>query len=683
MSHPKTPLCLAVAAGLCATALSTAQDTRIDAATGRDAGNYPPPRHFDHLHMRLEIDIPDMGKPLLTAVETLTLTPIGRERKTIELDAGPLKIESLTVGGKTQHFTLDDGLLSIDLSQPMPVGQTSDVRIVYSVEYPKADGTGLTWTAGRQTANSDTDKASQIHSQGQPDYNHTWFACQDFPNERLTTEIICTVEDPYIVTSNGHLIDTKFAGVRDGKKRTAWHWIQDKPHCTYLVCMNVGRFAVVGLPPIGDIPTRADGQRVECYLYAPLGTEARAQRAYAKTPAMVAHFNKLFGEPYAWDKYSQALVRRFRAGGMENTSATTMQSSSATAAAGSQDDVISHELAHQWFGDLMTCKGWEHAWLNEGWASFAEALWAEEDARVRNRNPQQAYQRTIAGFLTTQRGLNRTYAPLFPPMVSNIYNDAMEPFMKPNDIYSKGALVLHMLRMRLGDEVFWKGVHAYIQKYKYTCVETDDFRHCLESASGLSLERFFHQWCDRPGLPRLNVELEWKEADSSSAGGTLHVSVDQTQHIDAANPAFAFTLPLLVKAGDTSEYRYIDIDTKHAEAAYALPAKPSDVVVDPNITFAAASRIAKPLSMWLRQLDDESVFAQLQATDYLSTLDDPAATTALARIAADPNRLDIVRNAAGTTLAGRYRRMLESILHAAPPPTDPRRATLAAAEVSR
>ncbi len=659
-------------------------DPRVD-NQGRDMGNYPPPRHFDHLHMKLEVDIPDMGKPMLNGIETLTVTPIGRQRDVLELDAATLKIDSVTIAGKPQHYKLGDGLLSIDLAPPLALGQTADVRIAYSVEYPKADGTGLTWTAGRDTATSITDKAAQIHSQGQPDYNHTWFPCQDFPNERLTTEIIATVEDPYIVTSNGHLVDTKFAGTRGDKKYTTWHWLQDKPHCTYLVCMNVGRFAIVGLPPTEDIPTRADGQRVECYLYAPLGTETRAQKAYAKTPAMVAHFNTLFGEPYAWDKYSQALVRRFRAGGMENTSATTMQSSSATAGAGTQDEVISHELAHQWFGDLMTCKGWEHAWLNEGWASFAEALWAEHDAAVRKRNPAQAYQRVIVGFLATQRAMNRSYAPDIPPLVSNLYGDAMEPFMKANDIYSKGACVLHMLRQRLGDDIFWKGVHAYIQKHKFTCVETDDFRHALEEASGLSLERFFNQWCYRPGLPRLAVELEWTDADSSGAStsGTLKVSIDQTQRINAANPAYAFTLPLLLKTGDASEFRYIDIDTKHAEATYTLPAKPTDVVVDPNLTFAAASRISKPLSMWLRQLDDDSLFAQVQAADYLGTLDEPAAMSALAAVAADPTRDDIVRQAAAVTLAGHYRRILESLLHAVPPPTESRRPSLASMEVTR
>src|SRR5436305_1385003 len=123
MLHSHAPLCLLAAAGLCATSLAQrSADPRID-DQGRDMGNYPPPRHFDHLHMRLEIDIPDMGKPMFNGIETLTITPIGKERQILELDAGPLKIQSITIAGRAQHYALADGALSIDLSPPLPLGQ--------------------------------------------------------------------------------------------------------------------------------------------------------------------------------------------------------------------------------------------------------------------------------------------------------------------------------------------------------------------------------------------------------------------------------------------------------------------------------------------------------------------------------------------------------------------------------
>jgi aminopeptidase N len=645
-------LSVALAAGLCSAAAG-ADDPRIDPDTGRQLANYPPDRHFDHLHMRLEIDIPDMGKPMFEGMQMLRVTPIGRTRDVLKLDAGPLQIRGISVDGRAQRFTHDGRVLMVTLDPPMALGETGEVRIEYSVEYPKGDGTGLTWSAGRDTARNDTDRAAQIHSQGQPDYNHTWFACQDFPNEMLTTELVVTVEDPYIVGSNGHLVRTTFAGTRDGRKRTTWHWLQDKPHCAYLVSLVVGRFGIVGLPPKGAAPTRFDGRAVECYLYTPLGTEGTAQRAYARTPAMLEYFQRQFGEAYPWDKYSQALVRRFAAGGMENTSATTMRSQSATSRPGQEDDIIAHEAAHQWFGDLLTCKGWEHGWLNEGWASFSEALWDEEAARAASGNSRQAYQRKIARFLAVQRMSNSTTAPDTPPLVSNRYSNGMENFMKPNDIYSKGAIVLHMLRERLGDEVFWAGTRAYVQKHKFGIVETDEFRRCLEEASGLSLERFFTQWCYRPGLPRLSVTLSWAETEGGR--GTLGVEIEQTQQVDADNPAYAFTLPLLIKSGDRSEVRRVEVTDRSTTAMFELPAKPDDIVVDPSLSFASANKVVKPTAMWIRQLDDESVLAQVEAARHLAALDDVEAAAALSRVVVDEARVDVVRQAAEAGIARLFR----------------------------
>jgi aminopeptidase N len=320
----------------------------------------------------------------------------------------------------------------------------------------------------------------------------------------------------------------------------------------------------------------------------------------------------------------------------------------------------------------MTCKGWEHLWLNEGWASFGEALWNEEAAPANRKK--QAYQRTIAGFVSGQRGMNRTYAPAFAPLVSNRYSDPQQTFMKANDVYAKGACVLHILRQTLGDEAFFKGVRLYMDRCKFTCVETDDFRHALEDASGLNLERVFSQWCDRPGLPRLEVSLDWVE--SSSGGGDMKVKVTQNQRVDADNPAYAFALPLVFKFGDEERKTIkVPVDSKETLASLHFDAKPEDVVVDPDMTVIAPSQVHKPQAMWLRQIDDESVFAQIQAAEALSGFDDAAASAALVRVASDPERVDLVRRAAGAPMAERFRRVLEGILNESPPPGEPDRAT--------
>ncbi len=646
MTRPIIPVLTAI---LTATAWGSApaSDPRID-EDGRDRAVYPPARHFDHLHMRLAIDIPSMSEPVFHAVETLTVTPIGKPRDTLVLNATQMTIEAVTQNGRPIPYTHDRGFLTISFPRPIELGASAEAVIEYTKDFGKSRGTGLTWSDGDPDHVSETDRAPQIHSQGQPEFNRSWFACHDFPNERLTTELLVTVEDGFQVCSNGRLVSQKRAEGGAGGRST-WHWLQDKPHAAYLVVLVVGKFSIVGLDARSAILSRP----IPMYLYAPIGSEDSAQAAYARTPEMIAFFERWFDEPYPWDKYAQLLVRDFMAGGMENTSATTMQDGSAYADPGSQDGIIVHEATHQWMGDLVTYKSWEHTWLSEGWATYAEALWAEHDAGAGGDDPakaRRAYQRRISGLIATERLTNRTFAPTFPALASNRYNSPMEVFVRANNVYSKGAVVLHMLRVRLGDEVFQRAVREYIDRYKLKEVETDDFRRVLEEVSGLSLERFFEQWIRRPGTPRVVFEYSWDDAASE-----LTVSAEQTQQIDADNPAFALSFPIETEFEGGEIRRVIfDIDTKTATRTFKLPAKPAELTVDPDLSTAAWTRVRKPLSMWLRQLDHESHFARLQAVEHLSLFDDRAAGEALRRLAAgDSDRSRDLRDRAIGALAVR------------------------------
>jgi aminopeptidase N len=642
------------------------RDGRIDPETGRQLANFPPDRHFDHLHLRLEMDIADIEGQAFSAVQRLRIRAIGRERSRLVLDAGPaITVESVRVGGDEQLFERTERGIAIGLRRPIPRGETAEVEIRYSATAMLENGAGLTWTKGDPGGRTATDRAAQIHSQGQPQTNSMWFPCHDFPNERMTTELIVTVEDGYVVGSNGRLVGTRLGSpAANGRPRTTWHWIQDKPHAAYLVSLIVGNFSIVGLESLRS----TDGREVLCYLYTQRGAEAAAAKTYASTSAMLGVFERVFDEPYPWDKYSQALVRNFAAGGMENTSATTMPEMSARAGKG-WEDVIAHEAGHQWTGDLITCKSWEHIWLNEGWASFAEALWAEHSAP--EGRARRAYQRKIAGFISRQRVMNASYAPDFPPMVSKRYGDPFEAFMRPNDAYSKGAIVIHMLREMLGDEVFLRGTRLYVDRFRFKEVETDDFRYCLEEVSGLSLERFFKQWCYRPGLPRLTVDVEWSpdSLDPEQEGaGELAITVRQTQQIDRDNPAYAFALPVEIRTGEgrgaTSRIIRVEMDTRETRSTVRLDRPPADVVIDPNLSVAAPTRVNKSLAMWQRQLLDHageggSVFAQLQAVDALAAL---GKTGTLALVAADPSQDEPVRAAAAESLKVHTSNLLAALL---------------------
>lgn len=594
-------------------------DPRIDAETGRDLANYPPPLHFDHLHMRLELDIPTMSQPRLAGRQRITAIAIGSPRQTMILNAQGMTIRSVLAEDRPVSFTHDGQRLDIHFPEPIAPGHQVEVTIAYDLDFASHRGIGLTWSSGRDVAANETDAAPQIHAQGQPENNRMWFPCHDFPNDRLTTEIILTVEDGFEACSNGRLVSREPVG----EGRTRWHWRQDQSHPVYLVTLVVGKFEVIDL---GGPESARPGLPMK--VYAPHGSGRRVERSFGRTPDMIAHFEALFDEPLPWDKYDQLLVRNFRAGAMENTSATTFQAAFAMMGRDGVEPIVAHELVHHWFGNLVGYKSWEHLWIGEGWASMGEALWAEASA-----TPDQAareYQRVIARFFGQQRGRNRTTAPLAPAMVSRYYAHPDQNFFKSNDVYSKGAFVLHLLRMRLGDETFFKGVRLFIDRFKFTQVETDDFRMCLEEVSGESLERFFDQWCHRPGLPRLDVQVRW-DAESSC----LRVRAEQTQTINADNPAYAMEVPIYVTfAEGEGRYVYLRTDQRVAEQTWAFDEPPADVVVDPYFASGAPCRVDKSLAMWLEQIEHgPTYFAQVQAAEHLAWFDDLAAIDALTRVA--------------------------------------------------
>lgn len=549
-------------------------DPRIDAA-GRAIATFPPDRHFDHLHMRLEIDIPDMEAKRFSATQTLTLAAIGSVRTRLVLDAREkMKIESVSVGAQAARFRHADGVLAIDMPAPVSPGEQVTMTTKYTADEPAGDGVGLNWFKSRP--DHDPPLAAQIHSQGQANWNSYWFPCHDFPNERLTTELIVTVPAEYQVLSNGRKVSDDVTGVR---RRV--HWLQDKPHPAYLVTLVVGQFDIVD---VGGPDSARPGLPMP--VYGPPGSADDLRRVFAGTARMVKFYEQYFDEAYPWDQYAQAVVRHFRWGGMENTSASTLNDRVPGSRAGEQDDLIAHELAHQWTGNLLTCKSWEHLWLNEGFATFAEWLWVEE-----TRGPA-AYTREVRRALARHAMTNQATAPGSTAMVSHRYTEPDELFTKPDDPYTKGGLVLHMLRRKLGDAVFQTGVRTYVDRFKFQEVETDDFRKVMEEASGESLEGFFQQWTRRPGLPRLNISLTWSDADR-----TMLADVEQIQTVDGNNPAYEFDLPLHATLPDGSVRELIlDVRGRQAQGRFILPERPTGVEVDPALHVAAAKVVRGDLA---------------------------------------------------------------------------------------
>ncbi|MFO0832759.1 MAG: M1 family metallopeptidase [Phycisphaerales bacterium] len=562
-------------------------DPRIDDQTGRAVQTFRKDRAFDFLHQRIELDIPDMGTAALSGNTTITATPIAYAQPNMVLDCdGPL-VTAVRVDGQPARFAPAEKTVRVDFTAPIQPGRTVTVNIDYTLDFSSAKGEGLTWCAPRDNADSASSKVPMIHAQGEAQLNSRWFPCFDSPEERETSEVIVTVDSDYTVVSNGLLAEQAASTVgAGGKARTRWHWKQDKEHPPYLITVGIGVWSVV---EVGGDATARPGLAMPVYALA--GQEESVKKVFASTPEILAFFEKRFDEPFPWDKYAQVLVRCFNAGGMENTSATFLASrTGGPGEAYSRDDLISHEMAHQWFGDLVTCKGWEHLWLNEGWASYAESLWAEEHARRvatakgedGNAAARAEYLRLVGRTLRSMTRRAGGEAPLTPAVVSRRFYNPDAVFEKRDNPYSKGAMLLHMLREAMGDEPFFKATALYLDRHKGTAVETEDFRAACEETSGLSLGRFFEQWAYRPGFAKVTIT-------PTLAGGTLTIKAEQTQHIDRLNPAYVLTLPVVVTAGDGTKLSLaFSMDSREATATFSVPADASRVDIDPSYSMLAA-----------------------------------------------------------------------------------------------
>ncbi|MBX3323453.1 MAG: M1 family metallopeptidase [Phycisphaeraceae bacterium] len=561
---------------------------RHDPGTGRDLAHWPKARHFDHLHMRLELDIVSIDPPEIVGRQRLRMTPIGSARDRVRLDAQNLDIVDVRVGfGRSSRprpatFEYDGRELWIDFPHVAELGQVVEVWLDYSVTQFEPAGQGLSVTPGDPSAAGISERLPVLYSQGQAEYNSQWFACHDFPNERLATELIVTVDDAFSVVSNGALVEERAIG--KGRKR--WHWDQREPHPAYLVTLVVGAFERVDL---GGPESARPG--LPMAVWTPIGTSENVRGGFGETPAMMAFFEELFDHPYPWVKYDQVSVRGFDIGAMENTTASTFYGESAYQNADELRDIVAHELAHQWFGNLVTCKSWEHLWLNEGFAMICEAYWREHLAGDDPDARRAAYLETVAGSMYALDADNNAYAPQYPAMQCNHYLDGEHLFYKTDNVYSKGMLVLHMLRMRLGDEAFFGGVREYLKEHRFGEVETSDLRRALERASGQSLEHFFWQWCERPGIPRLDVAVDVDDR-------RVEVRVEQKQRIDTDNPHYVFDMPIVMSFEDgQSAIEFVRVRGGTAEATFEASSRVLSVEIDPEMTVAAAYRVTKSIGM--------------------------------------------------------------------------------------
>jgi len=507
-----------------------------------------PPREssFDVEHYAIDLALDPVARTIRGSCR-IRLWARAQTLTSIDLDLDDLDVTSVRDGrGLALRFERSPGKLAITLAEPLRPGDCAEVV----VDYGGAPRKGLHFVAERDGA------ATQVFTQGECEDSRGWFPCFDAPSDRASSELRVTMPASWNAVAAGDRLER----VVDGDRATEL-WRIATPHPAYLTTLVAGEF-VVESEAWNGVPL--------LYLAAPaLAGEIRPN--LGRTGDVLAFFSELTGHRYPYTKYAQACVANFPYGGMENISATTLTDTALVDERARQDStrvgLVAHEAAHQWFGDLLTCRDWSHVWLNEGFATYLAALFTEKDRgvdefRVQMRDMQAAY-------VERDTGKNRR------PTVHDVYRRPMDLFFSGH-AYGGAAVRLHLLRSVVGDAAFFRGIRLYVGRNAGRSVVTDDFRAAMEAASGADLGWFFETWFESAGFPE--IEAGWRYDERRKL---LLVSVNQVQPIVDGTPA-EFRMPVEIGILDSSGLRTesIQVDRRRHLFEFAAPEKPRFVRFD-------------------------------------------------------------------------------------------------------
>ena len=458
---------------------------------------YARSKDYDLQHSKIVLRFDTAQKEVFGDV-THTLALLRENAQKISFDSVGLAIRSVTVDHAPATFETTTTKLIVSLPASAKLGQKLEVEIKYDGKPSK----GLYFILPDSAY---PNRPTQIWTQGESEDTRFYLPTYDYPNDRLTTETILTVPAEWKTIANGKLISVADAG----KGQKTWTWRESLPSSTYLITVVAGEF--------DEVKDTWHGIPVD--YFAPKGRGDRLAINYSRTPAMMELFSKKLGVEYPWEKYDQAMVDDFVAGGMENSSATTNTSDSLINPKlvgeyiTDQDDLISHELMHQWFGDLVTCKAWSDIWLNEGFATFGETMWNEAH-----------YGKDMADYNRWNAAREWFREPdLFnKPIVRHDFSQESDEF--DGNAYGKGGWVLDMLRRQLGEDAFYAGLKHYLEVNRGKNVLTSDLAKAMEEATHVNIDEFLAQWIYGAGAPKFDISYTYNDAKHQ-----LALSVKQTQ----------------------------------------------------------------------------------------------------------------------------------------------------------
>ncbi len=525
------------------------------------AGVAPPPGEYapgvDVVHYEVEVGL---GYGVLWfAGRTELRVAVTEAGATLPLDFTGLAVTDVRLGGAPAESTHEDGVLRIPLGRAR-AGDTLSVTVAY--EGVPDDGLIL-----RENVHGDP----SAFVDNWPNRTRFWLPSVDHPADKATVRYTVHAPEAWRVIANGHLAGeptpTPDDAIGPKEPRRSWVWEVGVPISPYNMVIGAADLTVhtVGLAACGQAPAsrRADGCVEVTYWVYPQDVD-RAEPSFRRAAEMVDHFADLIG-PFPFEKLAN-VQSATRFGGMENASAI-FYSEQGIASGRNMEGTVSHEIAHQWFGDAVTEASWHHLWLSEGFATYFGAQFFEAADGIESfrERMEQSRQRVVAS-----EDANR-------PIVDTSERDLFALLNANN--YPKGGWVLHMLRGILGDDAFFAGIRSYYERHLHQAVLTEDFRRVMEEASGLDLRWFFEQWIHRPGFPIFEVDSSWLPGDSGP--GSVELTVRQVQ--DEAWPAFRVPMEVELRVEGQTVRRPLIVEGRSATFRFdGIPAEPDAITLDPD-----------------------------------------------------------------------------------------------------
>jgi aminopeptidase N len=518
--------------------------------------HYPPDLGLESQHIDLDLVL-DLEAQSAKLVVTHTVRANRDGVTTLVLDG--LDFLDLTVedrGGAALTHAYDGQKITVTWQMPWRGGDTRQLRLTYRVEKPVS---GLIFSKPDVTYPKRPLYAATDH---ETERARHWLACVDLPSVRTTLAFRITAAESLTILANGALeSETRNDG---GTKTAVWRLSQRCP--SYLVCFAVGDFVRYDDTPV-------DGMPVAYFATRDLTAED-LHRSFGKTPQMLAWITRKLGVRFPFPKYYQFALPHF-GGAMENISLVSWSDEilvGPNSGADRQwicDQTNVHEMAHSYFGDLVVCRDFAHAWLKESWATYMETCWLEDEVS-RDEMLYDLYRNAQAYIDEADNRYSR-------PLVTRSFTSSWQ--MYDRHLYPGGACRLHTLRRELGDEVFWRAVTDYIQTYREQVVETDDFRRVMERHSGRSLQKFFDQWTETAAYPSLKVSFSY---DAEKKIGSFEVEQKQVDDKKGI-PVFELTTELAwTNAAGKTESRVVRLDKSRQSFTFPMGEDPEQVRFDPT-----------------------------------------------------------------------------------------------------